>query len=232
MIKARIMSATMSVVGIVMITVAVVLQNDASYSGKKITTETDAINVINMSSSNRVVEAEVIDKPVINDTNTSNVVVEEVSMEQAPQSVYIPPRVEVYEGMTIEELASKLDRSLGTGYLAGKGNIIANKCIELGVDPYIAVAIMLHETGCKYNCSKLVRTCNNVGGQKGAPSCGNGGYKYYATIDDGIVGHIENLYRNYFSRGYTTVASIGPRYAESNTWQSKINYYINLIRAS
>ena len=51
---------------------------------------------------------------------------------------------------------------------------------------------MLHETGCKYKCSNLVVSCNNVGGQKGSPSCGGGSYKYYATLDDGIVGHIEN----------------------------------------
>ena len=119
-------------------------------------------------------------------------------MEQTPQSVYIPPRIEVYEGMTLEELGEKINRNLGTGYLSGKGNLIASKCIELGIDPYITTAIILHETGCKYNCSTLVKQCNNVGGQKGAPGCGGGSYKYYATLDDGIVGHIENLYYNYF----------------------------------
>ena len=230
MIKARIMSATMALTGIMMITVAVVLQNNASYNANKVTTETEAINVINMSSSNRVVKAQVINNPVVTTSSENSATIDELSMTQAPQSVYIPPRVEVYDGMTMEELAAKLDRSLGSGYLAGKGSLIANKCIELGVDPYIAVAIMLHETGCSYGCSSLVLTCNNVGGQKGSPSCGGGSYKYYATIDDGIVGHIENLYNNYFSRGYNTVESIGPRYAESNTWISKINYFVNVIK--
>lgn len=233
MIKARIMSATTALLGIFMIVVAVVIEYDSSYDEEKLMNrETNAVNVINMSSSNRVVEAQVIDNPVTIENNNNDVQVEEVSMEQAPQAEYIPPRVEVYEGMTIEELSQKLDRSLGSGYLAGKGNLIANKCIELGVDPYIAVAIMLHETGCKYKCSNLVLSCNNVGGQKGSPSCGGGSYKYYATLDDGIVGHIENLYRNYFSRGYNTVSTIGPRYAESNTWVSKINNYVEQIRAS
>lgn len=233
MIKARIMSATTALLGIIMIVVAVVIQYDGSYDNSKIMrSETNAINVINMSSSNRVVEAQVIDNPVTVETTNTEGVVEELSMEQAPQAEYIPPRVEVYEGMTIEELSQKLDRNLGSSMLAGKGSLIANKCIELGVDPYIATAIMLHETGCKYNCSKLVRSCNNVGGQKGSPSCGGGSYKYYATIDDGIVGHIENLYKNYFSRGLNTVSSIGSRYAESNTWSSKINWYIEQIRAN
>ncbi len=230
MIKAKIVSATTAVLGTIMIVMALVLQDNAS-STKLINNETNKINVINMSSSNRVVETKIEDNSQTTVSN-NDIAVQELSMEQAPQAEYIPPRIEVYEGMTIEELAEKLNRSLGSGYIAGKGSVIATKCIELGVDPYVATAIMLHETGCKYNCSKLARTCNNVGGQKGAPGCNGGSYKAYATIDDGIVGHIENLYNRYYSRGYNTVESIGPRYAESNTWVSKINWYVNLIRAS
>mgnify|MGYP002511620479 CR=1 FL=1 len=41
---------------------------------------------------------------------------------------------------------------------------------------YLAVAIVLHETGCKWTCSKLVRECNNVGGMKGS-GCGSYGYE-------------------------------------------------------
>lgn len=230
MIKAKIISATMSVVGICMIAIAIVLENDVEVT-KTLKSATNKINVINMSSSNRVVDAKIED----NDSTVpqiQEVTVEEVSMEQAPQAEYIPPRVEVYEGMTMEELANKLDRNLGTDILAGKGMLIANKCIELGVDPYVAVAIMLHETGCKSRCSTLARRCNNVGGQKGAPGCNGGAYKAYTTIDDGIVGHIENLYNRYYSRGYNTVELIGPRYAQSNTWVSKINWYVGQIRAN
>ena len=43
-------------------------------------------------------------------------------------------------GMTLEELGEKINHSLGTTTLSGKGYLIANKCIELGVDPYIATA--------------------------------------------------------------------------------------------
>ena len=188
----------------------------------------DIVSVIDMSSANRVKQAEIIS----NDNEVANDKVVELNMEQTPQSVYIPPRIEVYEGMTLEELGEKINRNLGAGYLSGKGNLIASKCIELGIDPYITTAIILHETGCKYNCSTLVKQCNNVGGQKGAPGCGGGSYKYYATLDDGIVGHIENLYYNYFSKGRTTVETIAPRYAASTAWSGKINWYVNLIRAN
>ena len=153
-------------------------------------------------------------------------------MEVAPASVIIPPRIEVYEGMTIDELAEKLNHNLGSGYIAGKGYLIASQCIEKGVDPYVAVAIMLHETGCSYNCSSLVRTCNNVGGQKGSPGCNGGSYKAYATLDDGIIGFINNLQKNYYSQGLTTIDSIAPKYAASSAWPAKIKSYVEQIRAS
>ena len=228
--KSRVVGITLSIVGILMVSIASIIEENDSFDIKKSVNNNamDIVSVINMSSSNRMKKAEIIsDNSVDSDDN-----VVELNMEQAPQSVYIPPRVEVYEGMTLEELGEKINRNLGTGYLSGKGSLIASKCIELGVDPYIVTAIILHETGCKYNCSTLVKQCNNVGGQKGAPSCGGGSYKYYATLDEGIVGHIENLYYNYFSKGRTTVETIAPRYAASTAWSGKINWYVNLIRAN
>ena len=228
--KSRVVGITLSIVGILMVGIASIIEENDSFDIKKSVNNNamDIVSVINMSSSNRMKKAEIIsDNSVDSDDN-----VVELNMEQAPQSVYIPPRVEVYEGMTLEELGEKINRNLGTGYLSGKGSLIASKCIELGVDPYIVTAIILHETGCKYNCSTLVKQCNNVGGQKGAPSCGGGSYKYYATLDDGIVGHIENLYYNYFSKGRTTVETIAPRYAASTAWSGKINWYVNIIRAN
>lgn len=231
--KSRVVSATLLILGVLMISIAVVVKQDNSFKvtkNKNNTNTMDIVSIINMSTTNREEKLEVVDLNLSNENSNDKVI--ELSMEQTPQSVYIPPRVEVYEGMTLEELGAKLDRILGNGYLSGKGNLIASKCIELGVDPYITTAIILHETGCRSNCSSLVRQCNNVGGQKGGPTCGNSGYKYYATIDDGIVGHIENLYRNYFSIGRTTVETIAPKYAASTTWSGKINWYIELIRAA
>lgn len=228
--KSRVVGITLSIVGILMVSIASIVEENDSFDIKSNMNNNamDIVSVIDMSSANRVKQAEIIS----NDNEVANDKVVELNMEQTPQSVYIPPRIEVYEGMTLEELGEKINRNLGTGYLSGKGNLIASKCIELGIDPYITTAIILHETGCKYNCSTLVKQCNNVGGQKGAPGCGGGSYKYYATLDDGIVGHIENLYYNYFSKGRTTVESIAPRYAASTAWSGKINWYVNLIRAS
>ena len=142
-----------------------------------------------------------------------------------------PERVEVYDGLTIEELSDKLNRSLNST-IAGKGELFANYSMELGIDPYMAVAIVLHETGCTWDCSYLVKACNNVGGQKGTPSCGGGAYRSYPTLDDGIRGFMDNLYNNYYAYGLTTPELINPKYASSKTWATNVNAYIERIKAN
>lgn len=135
----------------------------------------------------------------------------------------------VYEGMTLEELGSKLDFSLNST-LSGYGYSFAKYAIEYGVDPYLAVAISLLETGCTWNCSSLVRNCNNVGGMKGSGGCNGGSYAVFPSLDAGIEAMISNLSRNYISQGLITPEQINTRYAESSTWAQKVNNYIYKIR--
>lgn len=135
----------------------------------------------------------------------------------------------VYDGLTLTELSNKLEKSLNSD-LSGKGKLFASYSLDLGLDPYLAVAIVLQETGCKWDCSQLVKQCNNVGGIKGAPGCWGGSYKAFPTLDEGIKGYLDNLYYNYYSKGLTTPELINPIYAESKTWASKVNYYISEIK--
>jgi len=137
----------------------------------------------------------------------------------------------VYDGLTLDELSAKLERSLNST-LKGQGKLFAEYSINLGLDPYLALAITLHETGCKWTCSTLVRQCYNVGGMKGSPGCNGGSYKAFNSMEEGIKAYLNNLYYNYYAVGLTTPETIGPKYAASTTWSSKINYYINEIRAS
>ena len=202
-----------------MIAVAVFLQNDKSFSVE----EVDIKNIA--SSTNMYV------KDTNNRENTKSVF-EEVEMETTPVAVVIPPRTEVFEGFTLEELGAKIDRNFGDEYIAGKGELIASYCIEKGVNPYIATAIILHETGCGRNCSQLVKVCNNVGGQKGSPRCGNGSFKRFDTLNDGIKGFVDNLYKNYYAYGLTTVEQIAPKYAEGNTWAGKITWFVEKVKNS
>lgn len=135
----------------------------------------------------------------------------------------------VYDGMTLNELAEKLNRYLKSN-LSSMGMVYASKSIELGVDPYLVVAISMHETGCKWGCSKLTRECNNVGGMKGKPSCGSGSYRKFDTLEEGITKFIENIANNYYAYGLTTPEAMNHKYAESKTWATKVNNYINEIK--
>ena len=142
---------------------------------------------------------------------------------------YIDSRpVIVYENMTIDQLGKKIDNMFNEP-LSGKGELLASYALEKGVDPYLATAIVLLETGCNSRCSTMVYNCNNIGGQKGS---GCGAYAAFPTLDDGIRAFIDNLSNNFISRGFTTPETIGPRYAESGTWTMKVNNYIEKIRKS
>ena len=133
----------------------------------------------------------------------------------------------VYDGMTIDELSEKINRSLNST-ISGKGYLIASHSLEMGVDPYMATAIMLHETGCKWGCSYLVNACNNVGGQKGS---GCGAYAYFNSLDEGIMAFINNLSHNYIDYGLITPELINPKYAEDPNWAKNVNKYIEQIKA-
>ena len=147
---------------------------------------------------------------------------EEITVEEPTE----PERIEVYENMTMEELTDKLNRTLSSD-LSGKGEYFAKYAIELGVDPYLAVAIAMHETGCTWDCSYLAKQCNNVGGQKGE---GCGEYKAYDTLEEGIYGFILNIKNKYVDYGLLTAEQMNPKYAEDPTWSSKVNNYIEKIK--
>lgn len=147
------------------------------------------------------------------------------SEEETIQEI-VPERIEVYNNLTMEELTEKLNRTLSSD-LSGKGEYFAKYAIELGVDPYLAVAIAMHETGCTWDCSYLAKQCNNVGGQKGE---GCGEYKAYDTLEEGIYGFILNIKNKYVDYGLLTAEQMNPKYAEDPTWSSKVNNYIEKIK--
>ena len=118
-------------------------------------------------------ETKVEDTTLKEDNNTSTVTntTNEVQQTEQPQQETVVQQEAVYEGLTLDELASKLDRSF-KNELSGKGYLYASYSLEKGVDPYLAAAISLEETGCNWNCSNLVKSCNNVGGMKGSVDFG------------------------------------------------------------
>ena len=177
-----------------------------------------------------------VDKEVLSNM-FSSVMIEEEAKEEFVDSISelskennVTKRVIVYDGMTMSELTEKLNRSLKST-IAGKGDIFASYSLERGVDPYLAVSIMLLETGCNWSCSSLMRRCNNVGGQKGSPSCDGGSYKSYPSLDEGIKGFIDNIADNYYAYGLTTPEAMNKKYAASNVWAIKVNNYISSVKA-
>lgn len=157
----------------------------------------------------------------IEDTSEIEEVVEEVVIEEPI----------VYDGLTMDELVEKLNRNMSSN-ISGMSTIYASYSLEIGIDPYLALAITLHETGCNgtSGCSKLVRECNNVGGQKGSPSCNGGSYKKYDTLEEGIKGYMDNIKRNYYDYGLTTPETMNKKYAADPNWATKINNYIDKIK--
>ncbi len=149
--------------------------------------------------------------------NIDNVAIKKVAIEIE--------RYEVFDGLTMEELTKKLNKSL-KGVLSNKGEMIATKCLKLNMDPYMAVAIMLHETGCNYGCSSLARNYYNVGGMK----AGNGNYQKFSSIDEGINTFLNNLYGNYYKQGLNTPEKINSKYASSKTWSKQIKKYMETIK--
>ena len=220
--KVKVVGVILLIMAVAMVTMGVKLTDNVSIINRSFKYSEN--NYVSIAMSNSIFTNTKVNSRVDNSSLTA------VEMEVTPASIYIPPRVEVYDGLTLEELGEKLNRHLGDDYVAGKGPLIAQLCLETGVDPYIAVAIILHETGCGTKCSNLARYCNNVGGQKGSPGCNGGSFKKFDTLDDGIKGFINNLSKNYFSQGRTTVETIAPKYCEGNTWAGKINYFVNKIR--
>lgn len=135
-----------------------------------------------------------------------------------------------FEDEKISEIAEKLDKYLNST-LKGKGTFIAEYSISVGMDPYLATSVMLVETGCKWNCSKLVKQCNNVGGNKGKPSCGSGSYRKFDSLDDGIQFAIDKL-NKYYQKGLKTPKEINKYYAENKNWHVDVTNYINKLKNS
>lgn len=224
--KTKIISYLLIIVAVLMVSVGLRLQEKVSIKSN------DDLTFYEVNTNNITASENVLSKNDMLQYRVDNSSITESEMETAPASVLVPPRIEVFDGLTMEELAAKLDKNLGNDIMGGKGYFISSNCIEKGVNPYIATAIILHETGCGTKCSNLARYCYNVSGQKGRPGCNGGSFKKFDSLDEGIMGLINNLYKNYYSVGLDTVEKIAPKYAEGNTWAGKINYFVNKIKNS
>ena len=152
-----------------------------------------------------------------------------IPYEKAP--TFVDDGSIIYDGLTITDLTNKLNKSLGTSYMANTGYFFANYTKKTGLDPYLAVSIVLLETGCNWKCSSITVKCNNIGGLKGKGSCNGTAYSKYDSLEEGIEGYLNILYRNYYLHGLTTANTMASKYAASPTWAEKVNTYYASIKA-
>ena len=174
-------------------------------------------------------------KEITTITTSTTIVPTITSVTTTKKIITIPPTTTktvedeiVIDGMTEQELTNKLNKSL-KNELENTGHYFASYTKKTGLDPYLAVAIVLHETGCKWTCSTALKNCNNVGGVKGSPNCENN-YKGYETLEVGINSYLDMLYNNYYSKGLNTPELMNPKYAASSEWANAINKYIDAIK--
>lgn len=175
-----------------------------------------------------IVNKEVVHFNIVQQKYKRNEKIDLVKSEKKEENLI--RRVEVYRGLTLNELAEKLNRSM-KDTISGKGYLLASYTLEKGVDPYLALSIILLESGCSYKCSTLTSQCYNVGGMKGSPGCWGGSYKAFSSIDEGIKSFVDNLARNYYAYGLTTPEAMNKKYAESDTWAMKVRNYMSSIAA-
>ena len=155
-----------------------------------------------------------------------NVYVEHFESDYKTYQSYL--KTNTWNGEKKEVIIKKVNKYLNST-LKNKGDFIVSYSIKNGLDPYLATAVILQETGCYWNCSTLVKKCNNVGGNKGKPSCNNGSYRKFDSIEEGIKFSINKL-NTYYKKGLTTAKKINPYYAEDKTWYKKVNNYIKKLR--
>ena len=164
-----------------------------------------------------------------NNLNEEKVVVKEIAYKEPIQTNN--QNIIVWNGLTKDELIEKLNKNL-YHELEGTGEYFANYTIKTGLDPYLAVSIVNLETGCKWGCSYLAKTCYNIGGLKGKPSCNGGAYMKFNSLEEGINGYLDILYNNYWNLGLTTAEEMNPKYAASSKWAEKVNNYYKTIEES
>ena len=160
-------------------------------------------------------------------TTTTTTKIEDLEIKRSGESDIVDDNSIVFDGLTLTELSNKLNKHLSST-LTDTGIYFANYTKKTGLDPYLAVAIVLHETGCKWTCSSLVRNNYNIGGLKSG-----GKFIKYNSLEEGIDGYLNILFNNYYNKGLNTAELMQSKYAPSSTtWTEKINWYINTIKES
>ncbi len=183
-------------------------------------------NLYNLFNKPQIIDFKYLDNPI-------SVSVEKIEEDKKEYQAYLKKleeykKLHYFNGEEDKVIAKKLNRYLNST-LESKGEYIVKYSLSVGIDPYLVTAVMLQETGCAWTCSNLTRTCYNVGGNKGTPSCNGSSYRKFSSINEGIRFAIDKL-NSYYKKGLKTPQQINPYYASDKTWYVKINNYMNKLK--
>lgn len=170
-----------------------------------------------------------VKKTVNNSVDLIQFVKENDIVNNAPTLVILEEEKEeevLYRGLTRDQVVEKSSKFLNST-LQGTAEFFVDYSIQMGVDPLVAVSIVLQETGCYWSCSYLVNHCYNVGGMMGM-----NGYMCFSSLEEGIKAYVDNLYYNYVAYGLVTPETMNHKYAEDPLWGQRVNAYIEKILAA
>lgn len=98
----------------------------------------------------------------------------------------------------------------------GKGDVLVQIESDYQISAIACLAIWTWESG--FGTSSIARNRNNYGGISGKR-----GYRYFDTIDEGMLYQAKLLRNSYVDSGYTTWDAIGKRYCPVNKkWASNV----------
>ena len=131
-----------------------------------------------------------VKKTVNNSVDLIQFVKENDIVNNAPTLVILEEEKEevLYRGLTRDQVVEKSSKFLNST-LQGTAEFFVDYSIQMGVDPLVAVSIVLQETGCYWSCSYLVNHCYNVGGMMGM-----NGYMCFSSLEEGIKAYVKTMY--------------------------------------
>ena len=142
-----------------------------------------------------------------------------------------------YNDESADIIGKKIDNYLKSD-MENKGAMIAKYSIVNELDPYLVAGIILEETSCEFECSVLVKSCNNVAklnynrDNLTEAACFGGSYQKFNSLEDGIKAFINVLKYDFYENELTTPGAIYKPFNRDVAWAFRVNQNIEKIKNS
>lgn len=176
--------------------------------------------VMTLVMSSCVCKAEVINVSALSTSTTSTEVIAVPTAETRTWTKDYYGSAEV-TGATADELNELIDkiidyRDISYCPFKGKGDLLKEYEENYGISSICLLSIWTWESS--FGTSSIAKNRNNYGG-----ITGDGGYKYFASIEEGMEAQAKLLSENYIEKGYVTYSEIGKKYCPVNpNWADNV----------